>query len=45
MMNELGRYMKDNLTKVSCVFESSKHSFMYSVFCALFSLCIHLCTK
>ena len=45
MMNELGRYMKDNLTTVSCVSESSKHTFVYSVFCALFSLCIHLCTK
>ena len=27
MMNELGRYMKDNLTAVSCVSESSKHIF------------------
>ena len=45
MMNELGQYMKDKLTTVSCVAESSKHTFMYSVFCAMFGLCIHLCTK
>ena len=27
MMNELGQYMKDNLTTVSCISESSKHTF------------------
>ena len=45
MMNELGRYMKDNLTTVSCFSESSKQTFMYIVLCALACLCIHLFTK
>ena len=44
-MNKLGRLMKDDLTTVSCVSKSSEHTLMYSVFCAVCSLYIHLCTK
>ena len=38
-MNKLGRLMKDNLTAVSCVAESSKHTFSCTVcFCGECSL-------
>ena len=30
-MNELGRFMKDDLTNVSCVAESGKHLFYFIV--------------
>ena len=47
-MKNLGRAMKDNLTSVSCVAESSKHTFyVQCVLCSLYTytLYVHLCTK
>ena len=45
-MNKLGRLMKEDLTTVSCVAESSKHTShvqCHFVQCVVY-MCIHLCT-
>ena len=44
-MKNLGRFMKDNLPTVSCVAESSKHTFYLQCVFVQCVVCIHLCAK